>query len=142
MGAKTIDRTERRSGPQPAERIKILVVDDQPENLLAAEAVLESLGQEVVRAQSGREALRHLLADDFAVILLDVMMPEMDGWQVLKALRADERTARIPVAMVSARTEGRDKIIGLQEGAVSYVEKPFSPAEIVAEVRTILGKTA
>jgi len=64
MGAETIDRTEGRTGLEPAGRVKILVVDDQPENLLAAEAVLESLGKEVIRAQSGREALRHLLADD------------------------------------------------------------------------------
>src|SRR5690349_25062630 len=96
MGAETIDRTEGRTGLQPVDRVKILIVDDQPENLLAAEAVLESLGQDVVRAQSGREALRHLLSDEFAVILLDVMMPEMDGFETAALIRQRERSRTTP----------------------------------------------
>src|SRR2546430_17570317 len=102
MGAETIDRTEGRTGLRPADRIKILVVDDQPENLLAAEAVLESLGQDVVSAQSGREALRHLLADDFAVILLDVMMPEMDGFETPSLIRQRDRSRTTPLTFITA----------------------------------------
>jgi DNA-binding response OmpR family regulator len=95
---------------------------------------------EVLEAADGKTGLELARAELPDVILLDVMMPEMDGWQVLRALKVEERTSRIPVAMISARTEGRDKIIGLQEGAISYVEKPFSPAQVVAEVRSILGR--
>ncbi len=120
----------------------ILIVDDEDDVLDLLSVVFEKEGFRTLIAADGKTALTLAYEQTPDLILLDVMMPEMDGWQVLKALRVEERTARIPVAMVSARTEGRDKIIGLQEGAVSYIEKPFSPAEIVAEVRAILGKNA
>ena len=120
----------------------ILIVDDEDDVLDLLTVVFEKEGFRTLVAGDGKTGLTLAYDRTPDLILLDVMMPEMDGWQVLKALRVDDRTARIPVAMVSARTEGRDKIIGLQEGAVSYVEKPFSPAEIVAEVRAILGKRA
>jgi CheY-like chemotaxis protein len=77
--------------PFAIEPVKILLVDDQPENLLSASAVLDSLGQEVIRAESGREALRHLLDADFAVIVLDVMMPEMDGFETAALIRQSAR---------------------------------------------------
>ena len=121
-------------------RKAILIVDDEDDVLDLLTVVFEKEGFRTLVAGDGKTALTLAYEQTPDLILLDVMMPEMDGWQVLKALRVDERTARIPVAMVSARTEGRDKIIGLQEGAVSYIEKPFSPAEIVAEVRAILEK--
>ena len=71
------------------------------------------------------------------------MMPEMDGWQVLRSLKGDERTRHIPVAMLSARAERRDKMIGLQEGAEGYIGKPFSTAEVVREVRSLInGRTS
>src|SRR5258708_31985351 len=84
------------------EKAKILLVDDQPENLSSAEAVLERLGQEVVKAQSGREALRHLLEDDFAVILLDVMMPGMDGFETASLIRSRERSRYTPIIFITA----------------------------------------
>ena len=88
MGTEAARDTQKFAAPEPgAKPVKILIVDDQSENLLSAEAVLESLGQEIVRAQSGREALRHLLTDDFAVILLDVMMPDMDGFETAELIR-------------------------------------------------------
>ena len=73
-------------------KIKILLVDDRPANLLTLEAILEDLGQEMVKATSGKEALRHLLRDDFAVILLDVKMPEMDGFETATVIRERERS--------------------------------------------------
>src|SRR6266545_2511306 len=92
-------------GLRPAdepERVKILLVDDQPDNLLSAEAVLESLGQEIVKAQSGREALKHLLNEDFAVILLDVMMPGMDGFETASLIRQRERSRHTPIIFLTA----------------------------------------
>jgi DNA-binding response OmpR family regulator len=123
-------------------RPTILIVDDEDDVLDLLTVVFEKEGFRTLVAGDGKTALTLAYERTPDLILLDVMMPEMDGWQVLKALRVEERTARIPVAIVSARTEGRDKIIGLQEGAVSYIEKPFSPAAIVAEIRAILGKSA
>jgi two-component system sensor histidine kinase/response regulator len=135
MGAETIDRTERRSRLEPAERVKILVVDDQPENLLAAEAVLESLGQDVVRAQSGREALRHLLADDFAVILLDVMMPEMDGFETAALIRQRERSRTTPIIFITALGRSEEHIFrGYDVGAVDYLTKPVVPEILRSKV--------
>src|SRR5436309_5711829 len=84
------------------EKVKILLVDDQPDNLLSAEAVLESLGEEIVKARSGREALRHLLDHDFAVILLDVMMPGMDGFETATLIRARDRSRHTPIIFLTA----------------------------------------
>ncbi len=118
----------------------ILIVDDEDDVLDLLTVVFETEGFRTLVAPDGPTALTLAYDEIPDAILLDVMMPEMDGWQVLRALKVEERTSSIPVAMLSARTEGRDKIIGLQEGAVSYVEKPFSPAQVVAEVRSILGR--
>ena len=83
---------ERIEGP-----VDILLVDDRPENLLAPEAILEPLGQRLVRASSGEEALRSLLEDDFAVILLDVQMPAMDGFETARMIKSRERTRYTPI---------------------------------------------
>ena len=80
-----------------AEPVKILLVDDQPDNLLSAEAVLEILGEEIIKAESGREALRQLLEHDFAVIVLDVMMPDMDGFETAALIRERERSRHTPI---------------------------------------------
>jgi two-component system, sensor histidine kinase and response regulator len=110
------------------ERVKILLVDDQPENLLAAEAVLESLGQQIVKAESGREALRHLLDNDFAVIVLDIMMPEMDGFETAALIRQRERSRHTPIIFLTALGRGEEHIrIGYDLGAVDYIVKPFVP---------------
>jgi len=135
MGAEAVDRREGQTGLQPADRIKILVVDDQAENLLAAEAVLESLGQEVVRAQSGREALRRLLADDFAVILLDVMMPVMDGFETASLIRQRERSRTTPIIFITALGRSEEHIFrGYEVGAVDYLTKPVVPEILRSKV--------
>jgi DNA-binding response OmpR family regulator len=121
-----------------AKRSTILVVDDEDDVLNLLRVVLERDGHRILTASDGETALTLAYDEHPDAILLDIMMPGMDGWQVLRALKAEARTRPIPVAMVSARTEGREKIIGLQEGAVCYIEKPFSTAAVVAEVRSIL----
>ncbi|HEV8241410.1 MAG TPA: response regulator [Thermoanaerobaculia bacterium] len=117
---------------------KILVVDDEPDVLRMLQVVLERGGHQVLAAPSGLEGLVTAQGERPDLILLDVMMEGMDGWEVLKLLKLDPATHDIPVVMVSARTEPRDKIRGLQEGAVDYVAKPFSVRELVHTIEAIL----
>lgn len=120
----------------------ILIVDDEEDVVELLQLVFERNGFEARTASNGKAAVASAYGEPPDVILLDVMMPEMDGWGVLKTLKADERTRGIPVAMLSARAERRDKMIGLQEGADGYIAKPFSPAEVVREVQSLLASVA
>jgi len=106
----------------------ILIVDDHPSNLLALEAILETLGQRLVRASSGQEALRHLLREDFAVILLDVQMPGVDGFETARLIRQRQRSRYTPIIFLTAHSrEEADLIHGYEHGASDYVVKPFNP---------------
>ena len=117
------------------EQVKILLVDDQPDNLLSAGAVLESLGEEIVQAESGREALRQLLENDFAVIVLDVMMPEMDGFETAALIRERERSRHTPIIFLTALGRGEEHMRrGYTLGAVDYMTKPFVPEILRAKV--------
>jgi DNA-binding response OmpR family regulator len=118
----------------------ILIVDDEEDVLDLLQLVFETSGFEVRRAATGKSAVSSAYEQPPDVVLLDVMMPEMDGWQVLRTLKGDERTRAVPVVMLSARAERRDKMIGLQEGAEGYIAKPFSPAEVVREVQSFLER--
>jgi len=116
---------------------KILVVDDEDDILHFLELVLEEKGYDVITASGGHEALTRAQVDKPDLVLLDIMMPQMDGWEVLKLLRVDEETTRIPVAMLSARIEAKDRVQGLQEGAVDYICKPFSLHELFQKIDAI-----
>ncbi|HEX3534238.1 MAG TPA: ATP-binding protein [Gemmatimonadaceae bacterium] len=110
------------------ERVNLLLVDDRPENLLALEAILEPLGQIMIRANSGPDALKHVLADDFAVILLDVQMPGMNGFEVAEIIKSRERSRTIPIIFLSAISKEDAYVFkGYSMGAVDYVFKPFNP---------------
>jgi two-component system alkaline phosphatase synthesis response regulator PhoP len=117
---------------------KIMVVDDEQDILQFLDLVLRERGYEVIKAASGQEALTLAATEKPDLVLLDVMMPEMDGWEVLKLLRVDPETEHIPVAMLSARTEAKDRVQGLQEGAVDYVCKPFALPELLEKIEGIL----
>ena len=104
----------------------VLLVDDRAENLLALEAILEPLGQELVRAHSGEEALRELLRRDFAVILLDVQMPGIDGFETARLIKERKRTRHIPILFLTAISRDSDQVFrGYSAGAVDYILKPF-----------------
>ena len=104
----------------------ILLVDDRAENLFALEAILEPLGQQLVRAHSGEEALRELLRRDFAVILLDVQMPGIDGFETARLIKERERTRHIPILFLTAISRDSDQVFrGYSAGAVDYILKPF-----------------
>jgi CheY-like chemotaxis protein len=117
------------------ERAKILLVDDRPENLVALEAVLGALDQTLVRATSGEEALKALLTEDFAVILLDVQMPGLDGFETAAHIKRRERTKDIPIIFLTAVSNGPHHTFrGYAAGAVDYLAKPFDPWILRAKV--------
>src|SRR3954470_18669762 len=120
---------------QSDSRISLLLVDDRPENLLALEAILEPLGQNLVRANSGPEALRHVLAEEFAAILLDVQMPGMNGFEVAEIIKSRERSRTIPIIFLSAINKEEAYVFkGYSMGAVDYVFKPFNPDVLRSKV--------
>jgi PAS domain S-box-containing protein len=122
-------------GSSPARRIRpaeatasILLVDDRPANLLALEAILDPLEQRLVKANSGEEALKHIREEDFAVILMDVRMPEMDGLRAIELIKQREESARIPIILLSAVSiDSSDIAGGYARGAVDFMLKPFEP---------------
>src|SRR6476620_701373 len=105
-------------------KVNILIVDDKPEKLLSLEAVLEDLGQTIVRAYSGREALRALLNNDFAVILLDVNMTGMDGFETAQLIRQRKNSSHVPIIFVTAYGDENHTARGYELGAVDYIETP------------------
>jgi CheY-like chemotaxis protein len=117
---------------------KILLVDDKPENLVALEAALRPLEQDLVSCQSGEEALRCLLNDDFAVILLDVQMPGMDGFETAAQIKERERSRHIPIIFLTANSDPRAMIQGINIGARFYVTKPFVMKELIWKIRRVL----
>jgi PAS domain S-box-containing protein len=125
--------------PRVEAPVEILLVDDRPENLLALEAILEPLGQRLVRAPSGEAALRCLLERDFAVILLDVQMPEMNGFETARMIKARERTRFIPIIFLTAISKEEEYVFeGYSVGAVDYMFKPFQPAVLRSKVQVFV----
>lgn len=111
-----------------AEKANILLVDDRDENLVALEAILSSLDQNMMRARSGEEALRALLTNEFAVILLDIVMPGMDGFEIARAIKRRRKTREVPIIFLTAVDAGPDYAFrGYAAGAVDYISKPFDP---------------
>ena len=119
--------------------INILIVDDRPENLLSMEAILDGLEVNVIKAFSGNEALGKLLHHDFALILLDVQMPEMDGFETAKLMKCSEKTRGIPIIFVTAISK-HDKHIfeGYDSGAVDYLFKPIDPGILLSKVKVFI----
>ncbi len=122
-----------------ADQRKVLVVDDEADVLLLCRVNLEFEGYEVVEAGDGEEAMQKVRQYDPDVILLDVMMPKMDGWQVLAALKADPETADIPVVMLTAKVQDQDQIRGWSGGAADYITKPFSPLALSQVLENVLS---
>ncbi len=120
-------------------RPKILLVDDRSENLVTLQAILQSLDLDIVTATSGEQALKHLLVDDFAVILLDVQMPGMDGFETAEHIKHRERTRHIPIIFLTAIDQEPDHTFrGYAVGAVDYLSKPFDPWVLRAKVNVLV----
>jgi DNA-binding response OmpR family regulator len=119
---------------------KILVIDDEAPIRLLCRVNLEAEGMEVIEAADGPSGLEEARANEPDVILLDVMMPGLDGWRVAEKLLEDERTSEIPIIFLTARAEFRDRARGLDIGGVDYVTKPFNPLELAPLVQELLGR--
>ncbi len=117
---------------------KILVVDDEPDALELIGFNLRTAGYEVITAEDGNAALKKARAALPDLILLDLMIPEVDGLEVCKILRRDAQTSGIPIIMVTAKAAELDRVLGLELGANDYVTKPFSPRELVLRVKNLL----
>ena len=122
-------------------KAKILVVDDEPDVLDLVTYNLGQAGFQTLTAADGAEALRKARSSAPDLILLDLMLPELDGLEVCKLLRRDSKTSAIPIIMLTARASEMDRIVGLELGAVDYVPKPFSPRELVLRVKKRLEKS-
>ncbi len=124
---------------QPGDRI--LVVDDEPDIIALVAYHLARSGYRVSTASTGTEALQAVRDEQPALVVLDLMLPELSGFQVLERLRADRAFADLPVLMLTARREEPDRVQGLSLGADDYLVKPFSPQELVLRVRNILRRS-
>jgi two-component system alkaline phosphatase synthesis response regulator PhoP len=120
---------------------RILVVDDDKEIVRLLRSYIEQAGSEVLVAYDGETALHILRRERPDLVVLDLMLPDRDGWDVLRIVRGDATLADTPIIMLTARVEDHDKIVGLELGADDYVTKPFNPREVVARVRAVLRRS-
>jgi len=119
---------------------KILIVDDEKDIVKMLEYNLRKEGFRTISAYDGQEALELAAREHPDLILLDLMLPEMDGLEVCKKLKKEDKTANLPIIMLTAKTQETDKVIGLELGADDYVTKPFSPRELLARIKAVLRR--
>jgi two-component system, OmpR family, alkaline phosphatase synthesis response regulator PhoP len=119
---------------------RILVVDDDKQILRLVQSYLEQAGYTVLTSYDGTTALRIIRTERPDLMVLDLMLPDQDGWSITRTVRADASQAGLPIIMLTARIEDTDKIVGLEIGADDYVAKPFNPRELVARVRAVLRR--
>ena len=122
-------------------KTKILLVDDEENIRLLVKVNLEKVGYEVIEAPDGKKAMELLQTNIVDLVVLDLMLPEMDGLEVCRLIRRDSRTANLPIIMLTAKTEEIDRVIGLELGADDYLTKPFSQRELLARVKAILRRS-
>lgn len=127
---------------QPLPERPILVVDDDAKIVRLVRTYLERDGFSVVTAADGPAALEAIETHQPALVVLDLMLPELDGRAVIRAVRRDDEAAHTPILVLSARSSTVDRIAGLEDGADDYLPKPFSPAELVLRVKSILRRSA
>ncbi|MCS7178078.1 MAG: response regulator [Anaerolineae bacterium] len=121
---------------------KILIVEDDLESLKLIGLMLQNRGYQIIAAQNGPQALSKAVNESPDLVLLDVMMPGMDGYEVARRLRADARTASLPIIMLTARGQVTDKVAGFEAGADEYLVKPVHPAELVTRIEALLARSA
>jgi DNA-binding response OmpR family regulator len=119
---------------------KILIVDDEPDALEMLAFNLRNAGFEVATAEDGEQALKKVKLETPALVVLDIMIPEVDGLEVCKLLRRDPATAKLPIVMLTAKAAEIDRVLGLEIGADDYVTKPFSPRELVLRIKKLLQR--
>jgi len=120
---------------------KILIVDDEPDLAELVSYNLKKEGFEVSSASDGEEALKKIRKGNFNLVILDLMLPDIQGMELCRILRNDPKTKHLPIIMLTAKGEDVDKILGLEMGADDYIAKPFSPRELVARVKAVLRRS-
>jgi two-component system alkaline phosphatase synthesis response regulator PhoP len=136
---------DRRPGSEPprsgTQRLgRVLVVEDEPDVAELIRFNLTKEGWDVTAAANGTDALRRARESRPDIILLDIMVPQLNGWEICRRLKQDPETAQIPVIMVTGRVEEGDKVLGFELGADDYVTKPFSPRELIARIRAVMRR--
>jgi two-component system alkaline phosphatase synthesis response regulator PhoP len=121
---------------------RILVVDDDKQIVRLIQSYLEQAGYQVLTAYDGATALRTIRTERPDLVVLDLMLPDRDGWEITRVVRGDVSLANLPIIMLTARVDDTDKIVGLELGADDYIGKPFNPREVVARVRAVLRRGA
>lgn len=122
------------------EPIKVLCIEDDPEMIDLIKLILERKGFHFVGAVGGREGLEAIAREKPDLVLLDIMMPDIDGWEIYRHMKADERSKDIPVIVVTAKAQSIDRVLGLHIAKVDdYVTKPFGPAELLRSIDRVLG---
>jgi len=116
---------------------KVLIIDDEASIRLLCRVNLECEGMDVIEAEDGRSGVERARDEHPDVVLLDVMMPDLDGWQVAERLLADPQTSELPIIFLTARAEVRDRVRGLEIGGVDYITKPFNPLELAPLVESV-----
>ena len=135
MLTHTVSTTDTKDGLSMLHPIKILLVDDRPENLISLESMLENRSRTIIKATSGNEALKLALENEIALILLDVQMPDMDGFEVARLLKENSRTKDVSIIFVTALSKDEKFTIqGYEEGAVDYLHKPLDYNIVLAKV--------
>jgi len=120
---------------------QIVYIEDEPDMIELVKLILERKGYQVTGVVGGREGLETVLKMIPALVLLDLMMPDMDGWDVYHHMRADETTRQIPVIVITAKAQSIDKVLGLHiAGVDDYISKPFSPQDLVESVEKVLNR--
>jgi DNA-binding response OmpR family regulator len=120
---------------------RVVYIEDEPEMIDLVRLILNRRGYEIIGANGGREGLDIVRAQIPDLVLLDLMMPDMDGWDVYQQMKADEHTQNIPVIVVTAKAQSIDKVLGLHIAKVDdYISKPFSPQELVDSVERVISK--
>ena len=120
---------------------RILIVDDDKQIVRLVASYLEQAGYQTLAAYDGTTALRAIRTERPDLVVLDLMLPDQDGWAITRQVRADASLARLPIIMLTARVDDTDRIVGLELGADDYVAKPFNPREVVARVRAVLRRS-
>ncbi|MCD6578629.1 response regulator [bacterium] len=116
----------------------ILIIDDEIDVIEVSKDILLDNGYNVFYSLNGKDGLKILMDKDIDIVLLDIMLPGMDGWEVIEIMRLNNKTKKIPVIMFTAKKDFKDKILGIQQGAIDYITKPFLPEELVGRIKRVL----
>ena len=116
----------------------ILIIDDEIDVIEISKDILIDNNYNVFYALNGKDGLKILMDKNIDIVLLDIMLPGMDGWEVIEIMRLNNKTKNIPVIMFTAKKDFKDKILGIQQGAIDYITKPFLPEELVSRVKRVL----